>query len=480
MACLNRIEDLKPPMAASIESFEDLWKAYCHVEDLPCTHRNDTTETTLEVLYQNRGGLSLRFQYRGIRAKIPCLLPLDDGFYKAVYPINGQTPRDSLLDSMLLNRYIAAKNGVPISRHEVVYLNKKYVRSNPMDLNQLFLTSDMVKKSRGGWYGVSIDEMLDDMEAEQDIEARIGEAIALFEESDTLPAAVRCKACVGRRKCMYFEDCFPEGMLPDNSIQYLAGARNRAQMEEEGLDTLAKADPWRMEGSALQYAQVMADREGGQFLDANALSNWIEKIEYPLTYMDFEWDTYSIPPYPGMMPFDVLCFQYSLHIEETPCAQLIHKNFFESGDCRRSFIESLLAAVPPKGSIMVFNLAGGERLRLMQLARQFPEYEKQINRLCERLVDLAAPFEEGAIYELAQKGHFSLKTLLPLFTDKADYQSLDVKNGLEAVEAYRACIKESDPERKEQIAHAISEYCAMDTYAEAQLFHGLKERLSLE
>lgn len=54
----------------------------------------------------------------------------------------------------------------------------------------------------------------------------------------------------------------------------------------------------------------------GYFLDAGGVEEWFSKLTFPLSYLDFEWDTYVLSPYAGMRPFDVLCFQYSLHVRD--------------------------------------------------------------------------------------------------------------------------------------------------------------------
>lgn len=477
-AVLQREQPVEIPMAAAIESYSSLWIRACHLEDLESGKPYDTTEDTKRILAKGKGGLFLRLEYRGIRTKIAALLPVEGG-YHAIYPALALMPKDNLLPGMMLDSYIAGQLGIDIVSHEVIYMDKNYVRGEILEPEKLLIRSDHVRKNRGGFYEETIDEILEEDMPEVDFEGWIDEAHDLFDGGE-LPDPRRNRNCVGKRKCVYFEDCFQEDSLPASSIRHLSSSQNKQQMEAQGRKTLAMADPAKIEGLPMQYAQIQAARLGGLFMDVPALQHWFSTIQYPLTYMDFEWDTYSIPPHPGMKPFEVLCFQYSLHIqrtEDTDPEQLEHLNFFETGDCRRDFIEGLLRDLPAEGSILVFNLEGGEKLRLLQLARQFPEYETQINGIIDRLVDLAAPFESGHYYQLEQKGRFSLKTLLPLFSAENGYSGLDVHDGLQAVQAYRACLKETDPEKAEQIANAISEYCAMDTLAEARLFHALKHKV---
>ncbi|MGN1277032.1 MAG: DUF2779 domain-containing protein, partial [Floccifex sp.] len=213
----------------------------------------------------------------------------------------------------------------------------------------------------------------------------------------------------------------------------------------------------------------------GTFVDVAALVPWISQIQYPVSYLDFEWDTFAIPPYSDMKPFDVLCFQYSLHVEQKN-GDLNHFDFFGSGDCRIQFIESLLASIPKEGTILVYNMEGAEKLRLIQLANQFPQYKTELESIWSRMLDLAKPFELGAFYDNKMRGHYSLKNLLPIFTEDVSYHELDIQNGMNAVFAYRT-FDRATPTQKEEISKQIREYCAMDTYSEFIIYHGLLKEL---
>ena len=227
----------------------------------------------------------------------------------------------------------------------------------------------------------------------------------------------------------------------------------------------------QIEGFRLQYAQYMASKTQKPFMDRAALQVWMKQIKYPISYLDFEWDTFAIPPYKNMKPFDVLCFQYSLHVE-TSDGNLTHYNFFESKDCRRHFVEQLIKDLPKTGTILVYNMEGAEKLRLKQLASQFEEYREELESICSRMVDLSKPFEAGLYYNSKMRGHYSLKSILPVFSKDVSYHDLDIQNGLNAVFAYRT-YDEKDEKEKKEVKEAISTYCQMDTYAEYVVYHGL-------
>ena len=88
------------------------------------------------------------------------------------------------------------------------------------------------------------------------------------------------------------------------------------------------------------------------------------------------------------------------------------------------------------------------------------------------MIDLSKPFEAGLYYNSKMRGHYSLKSILPVFSKDVSYHDLDIQNGLNAVFAYRT-YDEKDEEEKKDVKEAISTYCQMDTYAEYVVYHGL-------
>lgn len=440
--------------------------------DLQSTQTGDSGEVSLALLEKYGKGRNLRFQAEGVRATIPLLFKRKDGTWLAVYPFGVNAVREHLAPSIWINREIARRNGIEISAHLFIHLNKKTIRQPELRPIDYFDFSVNFFKAKGGKRRATIDQQLDELNGVIDFDALASRFKDLLEKENTPP--IKCKSCTAPSRCPFYELCWHDDQKPDDSIAFLSSCGKRNEMEEQGILRMKDVPPENLEGSPLQYAQIQADHRDGEFVDQAGLKSWFDQLKAPVSYLDFEWDTYSLPPYDGMKSFDVLCFQYSAHVE-TPEGKLVHKNFYAQGDCRKAFIEQLIADLPESGSIVVFNLEGAERLRLMQLASQFEEYRKPLEAICSRMIDLALPFENGCYYNLKQRGHTSLKTLLPLFS-AVSYDSLDIHNGMEAVQAYRLA-QRVEPEEAKKLGEQISEYCAMDTYAERELLKGLWKKM---
>ena len=454
-----------------IEPYSNLWKRYLKVEDALHGEVGDTNEMTLQRMEGASVYLYARFSYQECRTQIPILIKKENG-YHAIYPYLNCTVRESEALRFKLNQLIAKQSGIDIVSHEVLLIQKEYVRQETLDLDSLFFRSDCFFNRRNH-PSKPIQEVLDAMEL--DLDKMIQNADLLLDQ-ETIPMQ-RNKNCTAGRRCSFYEDCFDDSLLPEDSSLFLTTSQHKLEAFQQGIQHISDMDLSMIEGSRLQYAQVMASRYGS-FMDRCALQTWVRQIQYPISYLDFEWDTFGIPPYPGMKPFDVLCFQYSLHIEDWD-QPLDHRDFFGVQDCREAFIQSLIQDLPKSGSVLVYNMEGAEKLRLMQLAEQFPQYKEELVSICDRMVDLSKPFETGVYYENRMRGHYSLKNILPLFTDEVSYQQLAIHNGINAVMAYRS-FDTVDPQEQKKISQDIRNYCRMDTYAEYIVYHGLLKKLKEE
>jgi hypothetical protein len=452
-----------------VEPFSSLWKQKLGLSDVPSTHVGASSDQTLELLKNNDVLLNARFEKNGLRVRIPILKKYGQDDYEAIYPFLSASPKENELYRMKINDLVAAEYGIHISHHSILYINKNYERKEALDANELLLQSERLFKKRNT-PTAPIDILLENYPLDLEEEMQLAlDLLALGEEVKP----ERNKYCTANRKCAFYEACFDESGLEDDSVLFLTNAHFRTGKKDLGEQRICELEPDEVDGFWLQYGQYQASKNQGQYVDKRSVAAWLGDIEYPISYLDFEWDTFAFPPYEKMHPLEVVCFQYSLHVEQQD-GSLSHADFFGAKDCRKDFIESLIAHVPAQGTILVYNMEGAEKLRLIQLAGTFPQYKEQLEQIWSRMKDLSKPFENGLFYDNRQRGHYSLKSLLPIFSTDKSYHDLDIQNGLDAVAEYRTYEEKSEQE-KEILKQNMSAYCALDTYAEYILYHGLKE-----
>lgn len=426
---------------------------------------NDDGQLALDALSNEAILFNARFCYEDMRVKIP-VITQEQGKRIAYFTYKTCFPKESEAQYIADTIHVLAMLNVVIDELYIIHLNANYVRQGALDVDQLLIVTEYLYNGKNHANHKAFDLV---KEKNRDIDEWI-HVLHECEHADLYPLR-HGSQCTKGIKCKFYDDCYPEKHAVD-SILNLVQSQHKYDMHHEGLSTLKQADFNRIEGTRHQYAQIMADQLGGMYVDLGALRSWNEDhIVYPISYLDFEWETFAFPPYDGMKPFDVVTFQYSLHVEDAPNKDLIHVGYIGEGDCRLAFIEHLLANIPNQGSILVYNMEGAEKLRLMQLAKQFPQYEQQLEQIWTRMVDLSLPFATGNVYVLEMAGLYSLKTLVQVFSD-CNYNDLDISYGLDAVEKHRQ-YQLAQGEEKQELYEQLETYCTMDSYAEYIVYHAL-------
>ena len=286
----------------------------------------------------------------------------------------------------------------------------------------------------------------------------------------------RSSKCSGRNRCQYYLNCFPEmEVKQDNSILTLVNSNKKEAMYQSGIKYLKDIDLDKFEGNRIQYCQVMADKNGGLFFDKLALKQWMDRIKFPLAFIDFEWDLYAIPPFKQMKPFDVLLFQYSLHIYDGN--KLKHYGYISQGDCREEIARLLVEQIPDDATVLAYNAVGAEKIRLLELARLFPKYSKKLKNIADNIVDMAVVFTSGIVYDIRMRGNFTLKTIENMIDDQHSYNDLQVNDGMKAVIIHRL-MQNSTSEQSDIYHQQLTEYCGLDTYSLYKLYIWLKDILN--
>ena len=455
------------PFATCNYNIYDLTKQYFMFQDVFEGQRGDDPAKALEAMKDHMVLMNARFAYKTLRVTVPFLVLEEKP--TLILPYNACFPKEHEAQKIADMCFVLNKNGIEIEEILIVHLNADYVRQGELDVRACLAVSEYLYNDKNKAHHKAID-------LAQEHYRELDDVIEAMENLPDLSQVQkkRSSACTNHFKCDFFYHCFPNDHH-DTSILNLVQSQKKYELLDRGITDMAMVMDDVIEGNRYQYAQIMAAKKRGLFVDKMALHTWMKKLVYPLTYLDFEWETYVYPPYDGMKPFDVLVFQYSMHIQKEKQGKCFHEQFLSKGDCRKVFIEDLIAKIPKTGSIVVFNAVGAEALRLQQLAVQFPEYEEQLRQIWTRMVDLSVPFSSGLVYDPRMAGEYNLKKLLSLFSDLS-YENLEIAQGLEAVRRWREL--EQGSEESQKIEEALYAYCGMDTYSMKVLIDFLYSQLT--
>jgi predicted RecB family nuclease len=291
----------------------------------------------------------------------------------------------------------------------------------------------------------------------------------------TAPELPTGKHCSTPVLCEFFDHCNPP--RPDDHIGYLPYIHANAVEELEEMDVESICDiPDDYNLTEIQRRASMCVQTGQPWFSPE-LPAELGKLEYPLYFLDFETINPAIPRFSGARPFDHLCFQWSVHVQREPGAELEHCEFLaqDSGDPRLAFISSLCRNVGDRGSVVVYN-EGFERQRLSELAGWLPEFAVRISNIQARLWDLL-PLIRNHVYDPAFVASYSLKAVLPALVPEMTYDGMAVADGMDAGLAWESLIRTSDVAERERLRKALLDYCGQDTLAMLKLLKVLQNNL---
>lgn len=355
--------------------------------------------------------------------------------------------KDYHLDDLAFQYRVFRGAGLSITRCSVMFINNQYVRSGDLDPHALFTAEDVTVAIVAAQTGVSglVPELLKVAESDAEPEATIG---------------ARCYKPFG---CDFISYCW--NGVPDYSI-YQVLTKKQADEAVTGLGSYeVKALPSPMIPDKKRL-DVQSYLSGKVYAEPANLRRFLDRLAYPLYFLDYETINAAIPFFDRTRPYQQIPFQFSLHIEETPGADLIHHEFLhrERSDPRRAFAEALIALCGTNGTIIVYNRQFEAGVNA-SLAGALPEYAEELRAQTERMTDLLVPFRKRWLYHPDQNGSASIKQVLPAFTDQS-YNDLEISGGSDASAQYAAFQAGHTPhEELDALFANLSQYCKLDTYA---------------
>jgi hypothetical protein len=249
-------------------------------------------------------------------------------------------------------------------------------------------------------------------------------------------------------------------------------------MEPERSCLKCSAPLGRVGGESLtqhQRVQVEAVRSLTERVNKPVVRDFLRDLRYPIHFIDFETFSTAIPLFDGLRPFQRVPFQFSLHVQPSPNADLVHHGFLAdgTGDPRRNFMDRLQGAVEGKGSLVAYN-AAFERGVLTECAEALPAYRPWVQSLEPRFFDLLEPFRTFDYYHPAQHGSASMKAVLPALTGRG-YDELEIRDGDMASREYlRVTYGRPAPDERERVRRQLEQYCGLDTRGMWQIVAALR------
>ena len=429
----------------------------------------DLSELTFKVnIDKTKESLELRkpifeagFMVDNLFSRGDILLPVGKDEWDIIEVKSSTEVKDINIHDVSFQKYVYEKAGIKIRNCILMHINNQYVKSGNIEPSEFFVQTDITEQVE---------------EFSEGIENRIKDMLEIINsKEEKLPIGIHCSKPYD---CPLIDECWKD--VPEGSIfEFFRMFKTKCfNLHDKGIVCLNEV-PEDIKLNDKQKIQRRLAFDGGKHIDKLAIKNFLNKLEYPIYYLDFETINPAIPKFDGMKPYQKIPFQFSLHIQEKPNGKLKHISFLADGisDPRPKFLQSLKDNLGEKGSILVYNQAF-EKGVLNECSISFPEFKEWYEKnILPRIKDLWDVFKNFSYYDPAQKGSTSIKYVLPVLSDLS-YDDLDIQNGMLASLEYER-ITYGNVEEKERlkVREALEKYCEIDTLAEVEIINGLKEVL---
>ncbi len=355
-------------------------------------------------------------------------------------------------------QFLVAKASLPIHKVYLLHLNSKYQLHGDLDLQQLFVVEDMT------------DHIAKKEDKVYQLRVEAWNTLRLDHEPSD-------EHCFNPDKCIYPGHCFPN--LPDGSIYDLnhASKKQYRQLLEMGV-ALLKDIPDTFQSSYKQRLQIQSARQNKAIINQAAIVKELNRLEFPLYFLDYESYQEALPLYDGYKPYQHAVTQFSIHVLREPnSAEFEHYEYLatQDSDPAPQLAKQLCQVIGESGNIIVWN-KNFECGRNKELAILCPELADQLNSINERVYDLMEIFSQGLYVDHHFHGSASIKKVLPALCPQLSYKELAIGEGSAAMWAwYEMIYGNLNEAERSQIAQNLLKYCELDTWAMVEIWKRVKK-----
>lgn len=349
--------------------------------------------------------------------------------------------------------------GYEVRNISVIHVNNQFVRHGDIDPKDLTVITDITEK----------------------VKARRALTMKHIEQALVIAKSIKCPDISPSLASMgSLADWLQiyRGLVDveDASIYDLCvpGAKRLAELEGLGIKRIVDI-PDDFDLTEKQKLQLVATKQNKVLKDEQNLKNFLNNLEFPLYFLDYETLASTVPYFDGIKPYQQLPFQYSIHILDSPDGELRQEEYLhkDSTNPAKPLSEKLIKDLGTSGSILVW-YEGFEKARNTELGELIPENREALEAINDRVVDLMIPFSNGWYVHKDFCGSASIKHVLPVLVPELSYKALGIQEGGSAQRLWMEAVLDGkrDSER-EQILSDLLEYCGLDTMAMVEIYRKL-------
>ena len=445
------------------ELVKDRYRRIVHLKKADLNDYNETNSRNQAEITQKllKDGYQMLFEpvfiYEGLVCRLDILVIRNGKF--VIFEIKASNSvKDEHLIDVSFQHYILNKLGYEIESFDIIHTNKNY-KHLVDDIPDLSKGANMLKKIKTN--NLITDQLIND-----------------FKESlkNEEPAFEIKKACF---KCELREYCESYNGYSVFDLYYL-NASKKLELYNEGLKTFSDLRDFGYKGSLFNqnFLNIGDDTE---IIHKLKLRGFLNKLEYPIYYLDFETAIMTVPEFEYTRPKQQNLFQYSLHVKRTPESNLEHYEHIELPNDYSLYrlLEKMIYELGEEGTILAYNKKF-EKGVIKDAIGMYPHLADKLEKINNRVEDLMEPLQNGYYYHKDFVNSVSIKKVLPaLFKDnkELDYKNVgDVQNGMEATNTWLN-MRNQDDNQIEHNKEQLLKYYHLDTLAMVRIHEYLIDKI---
>jgi hypothetical protein len=339
--------------------------------------------------------------------------------YKFIEVKSGTKLKEDYLIDSVIQYWTIKFSGIKIDKFEIWNVNK-----NSKDKNNNIKKNDITEFC----------------------ESKKGDFLTLVEKSKKIVKDNEAKATYGGqcKDCPFFNHCFKNMKdnlkstynLPNFDKKWEAINNDIKDINDSRFASLYQE---YITTHKLQYSSIS---ENKFLVNKHNIKQEMDKLEYPLNFLDFETVSYAEPLFPKTRPYENCLIQINHYSKESNVSVLL---FDEVKKFNKTMIaQKLVNLTDNDGSIIVWD----KTLEVSMVDRLIKECSdevliSQLKNIKERFFDLKVMVENN-MYKPEFMGEYNLKKVSRLILNKDFYNNSSIKDGYEVNKSYLKIINKQD------------------------------------
>lgn len=253
---------------------------------------------TSELLPERQPIFEVSVGTGNVYRQVDILKPATRDYWDIIEVKSATQLKEEYLNDVAFQKYTFLQAGIKISNCYLALINKQYVKHGDIDPEELYEIHDIT---------VEVDEEV------KGIPKRVEEMLEVAGRPD-IPGVTIGRQCDNPYTCPIKTMCWE--FMPDNHVFNLYGNKDKAlDLYSRGILSIEEI-PEEYDLNLKQEIQRECAKTKKPRVDRGQIAAFLNKLEEPIYFFDFETFSTALPIYEGTRPFQRIPFQYSIHVLE--------------------------------------------------------------------------------------------------------------------------------------------------------------------